>query len=214
LKGEIMKWKPAVGTLLFVAALFVAGSEMLGPVWSIALLLIGVGAAWLLVPGFWRSVFYGAVGGVVAGLLVLGPGLRLAMRVVAILDPTRRNEFTIGGTMFIIIGIGAIFGGIFGAIGGLARRGLGSSLRVAGLVPALLVGLLIGLDSELRSEIIELGAGPWFNAPMFAAVALGYGALWSVVVSRLESRSLRKKPRHEIAENATMTVSNPMGLEI
>lgn len=209
-----MRWKPAVGTLLFVAALFVAGSEQLGPVWSIALLLIGVGAAWLLVPGFWRNVFYGALGGVVAGLLVLGPGLRLAMRVVAILDPTRRNEFTIGGTMFIIIGIGAIFGGIFGVVGNLARRGLGISLRGAGLVPALLVGLMIGLDSELRSEIIELGAGLWVNAPMFATVALGYGAMWALVVGRLEGRSVRKKARHEFAENATMTASNPMGLEI
>ncbi len=206
-----MRWKPALGTLLFLAAIPLAGSEQLNPSWSIALLLLGAGAAWLVLSGFWRSILYGAIGGVVAGLLVLGPGLRVAMRVVAILDPIRSPEFTLGGTMFIIIGIGAIFGGIFGLFGNVARHGFGIPLRVAGVFPATLVALLIGLDSELRSEIFELGIGPWLNVPMFAAVALGYGALWAFVVSRLEARSLGKKPRHEYAENATMAVSNPTG---
>jgi hypothetical protein len=209
-----MRWKPALGTLLFLAAIFVAGSEQLSSSWSIAVLLIGVGAAWLLMPGFWRNIFHGAIGGGVAGLLVLGPGLRLSMRVVAILDPIRSPEFTLGGTLFIIVGIGVMMGGIFGSFGNVARRGFGIPLRVAGMVPALLVALMIGLDTELRREIIELGAGAWLNVPMFAAVALGYGALWALVVTRLEARGARKKPRHEFAENATMTVSNPMGLEI
>lgn len=209
-----MRLKPALGTLLFLAAIPLAGSEQLGPVWSIAVLVIGVGAAWLLIPGFWRSIFHGAIGGVVAGLLILGPGLRLAMRVVAILDPIRSPEFTVGGTLFIIVGLGAIMGGIFGLFGNVARRGFGIPLRVAGMVPALLVALMIGLDSEIRREIIELGAGAWLNVPMFAAVAVGYGALWTLVVTRLEVRGVEKKARHEFAENATMTVSNPMGLRI
>lgn len=209
-----MRWKPALGTVLLVAAILLAGSEQLSSSWSIAVLLIGVRAAWYLLPGFWRSIFYGAIGGVVAGLLVLGPGLRLAMRVVAILDPIRSPEFTLGGTLFIIVGIGAIFGGIFGLFGNVARRGFGIPLRVAGVVPALLVALMIGVDTELRREIIELGAGIWVNAPMFATVALGYGAMWALVVGRLEARGVRKKARHEFAESATMTVSNPMGLEI
>ncbi len=209
-----MRWKPALGVPIFVAAILLAGSEQLGSLWSIAVLLIGVGAAWYFMPGFWRIIFQGAVGGVVAGLLVLGPGLRLAMRVVAILDPVRSPEFSFGGTMFIIVGIGAIFGGIFGLFGNVARRGFGIPLRFAGIVPALLVALMIGVDTELRREIIELGAGLWVNAPMFATVALGYGAMWALVVGRLEARSVRKKARHEFAENATMTASNPMGLEI
>lgn len=209
-----MRWKPALGALLFLAATFVAGSERLNPTWSIAVFLIGVGAAWLLVPGFWRSNLHGAIGGLVAGLLVLGPGLRLSMWVVAILDPIRSPEFTLDGTMFIIIGVGGMVGGIFGLFGNMARRGFGIPQRAAGIVPALLVALMIGLDTELRGEIIELGAGPWLNVPMLGAVALGYGALWALVITRLEARSVRKKARHEYAENATMTVSNPMGLEI
>ena len=209
-----MRWKPALGALLFLAAIPVAGSEQLGPAWSMAAFLIGIGAAWLLIPGFWRSSLHGAIGGMIAGLLVLGPGLRIAMRVVAIFDPIRSPEFTVGGTMFIIVFIGVILGGIFGLFGNVARRGFGIPPRAAGLFPALLVMLMIGLDSELRGEIVELGAGPWLNIPMFGAVAVGYGALWTRVVTRLEMRRIEKEARHKTAESATMTVSNPIGLEI
>ena len=209
-----MRWKPALGALFFIAAIPLAVSELLGPVWSMAVILIGIGAGWLLVPGFWRSLLSGAIGGVVAGLLVLGPGLRIAMRVVAILDPVRSPEFTVGGTMFIIVGVGVMMGGIFGVIGNIARVGFNIPSRGAGLVPAVLVMLLIGLDSELRSEIVELGAGPWLNIPMFGAVAVGYGALWTRVVTRLERRRIEKTERHTTAEDATMTLSNPRGLEI
>ena len=209
-----MSWKPALGALLVIAAIPLAVSELLGPVWSMAVILMGIGAGWLLVPGFWRSLLTGAIGGVVAGLLVLGPGLRIAMRVVAMLDPVRTPEFTVGGTIFIIIGVGVMMGGIFGVIGNIARVGFNIPSRGAGLVPAVLVMLMIGLDSELRSEIVELGAGPWLNIPMFGAVAVGYGALWTRVVTRLERRRIEKTERHTTAEDATMTLSNPRGLEI
>ena len=209
-----MRRKPALGALLFIAALPLAVSELLGPGWSMAVVLIGIGAGWLLVPGFWRRSLYGALGGVVAGLLVLGPGLRIAMRVVAVLDPVRTPEFTVGGTMFIMIGVGVMMGGIFGVIGNIARGGFNIPSRAAGLVPAALVMLMIGLDSELRSEIVELGAGAWFNIPMFGAIAVGYGALWTRVVTRLERRRIMKTERRTAVEDATMTLSNPRGLEI
>jgi hypothetical protein len=209
-----MRWKPALGALFFIAAIPLAVSELLGPVWSMAVVLVGIGAGWLLVPGFWASSMYGAIGGVMAGLLVLGPGLRIAMRVVAIIDPVRSPEFTVGGTMFIIIGVGVVMGGIFGVIGNVARGGFNIPSGVAGLVPVLLVMLMIGLDSELRSEIVGLGAGPWLNIPMFGAVAVGYGALWTRVVTRLERRRIEKTERHTAVEDATMTLSNPRGLEI
>jgi hypothetical protein len=209
-----MRWKPQLGALLFIAAIPLAASELMSPAWSIAVFLIGIGAGWLLVPGFWHGALHGAIGGVIAGLLALGPGLRLAMRVVAILDPVRSPEFTVGGTMFIIIGVGVVMGGIFGVIGNVARGGFGIPSGAAGLVPALLVMLMIGLDSELRGEIVGLGAGPWLNIPMFGAVAVGYGALWTRVVTRLEKRRIEKTERHPAVEDATMTLSNPRGLEI
>jgi hypothetical protein len=209
-----MRWKQALGALLFIAAIPLAVSELLGPVWSIAAIVIGIGAGWLLVPGFWRSSLHGAVAGAAAGVLILGPGLRIAMRVVAILDPARSPEFTVGGTMFIIIGIGVVMGGIFGVIGNVLRGGFNVPGRGAGLIPALLVMLMIGLDSELRNEIVGLGAGPWLNIPMFGAVALAYGALWTWAVTRLEMRRFEKKAHHQSVESATMTLSNPRGLEI
>jgi hypothetical protein len=210
-----MSWKPALGALFLIAAIPLAVSELLGPVWSMAVVLIGIGAGWLLLPGFWRSSLYGAIGGVMAGLLVLGPGLRIAMRVVAIIDPVRSPEFTVGGTMFIIIiGVGVVMGAIFGVIGNIVRGGFNIPSRGAGLVPAVLVMLMLGLDSELRSEIVELGAGPWLNIPMFGAVAIGYGALWTRVVTRLERKRIEMTERHPAVEDATMTPSNPRGLEI
>jgi hypothetical protein len=209
-----MRWKQALGALLFLAAIPVAGSEQLNAAWSMVVFFIGIGAGWLLIPGLWRSLLHGAIGGVIGGLLVLGPGLRVAMRVVAVVDPIRSTEFTVGGTVFIIVFIGGIMGGICGLFGNVARRGFGIPPRAAGLFPALLVMLMIGRDSELRGEIVELGAGPWLNIPMFGAVVLGYGALWTRLVTRLELRRVAKEARHGTAESATMTVSNPIGLEI
>ncbi|MGH8928896.1 MAG: hypothetical protein ACRDWH_11130 [Acidimicrobiia bacterium] len=149
--------------------------------------------------------------GAVAGLLVLGPGLRLAMRVVAILDPIRPQEFSVEGTLFILIGIGAMFGGVFGVIGSISRVGFGLPTRAAGSIPAVLVGVMIGLDSELRSEIVELGAGPWLNIPMFAAVAIAYGLAWTGFMTRFERRHLAKMQRQSTVEGATMTVANLRG---
>jgi hypothetical protein len=204
------RWVSALGALIFIAALPLAGSELLGPVGSIAMVIVGLGAGWLLISRFWRSVLFGAIGGVIAGLLVLGPGLRLAMRVVAIVDPVRSPEFTIGGTMFIIIGIGAVMGGIFGVVGSVVGRGLDLPTGTAGLIPAVLVMTLIGLDSELRNEILDLGIGPWLNIPMFGAVAIGYGAVWALAVARLE-RGRLAETRQETSEGATMTLSNQRG---
>lgn len=207
-----MRWKPILGALLFITAMVLAVSELLGPAWSISAFIIGIGVGRLLVPGFWRSAAHGAIGGMAAGLLVLGPGLRIAMRVVAILDPVRTAEFTLDGTMFIIF-LGVTMGGILGVIGNIARSGWSIPSAAAGLVPALLVILMIGLESELRREIVELGIGPWLNIPMFGAVALGYGALWTRVVARLELRRVEKGARDKTAESATMLVTNRRGGE-
>jgi hypothetical protein len=208
-----MRWRSPLGALLFIATIPLAMSGVFDAIGSFALLAIGIGAGWVLISGFWPRLLHGAVGGVVAGLLVLGPGLRLAMRVVAVLDPVRSPEFTIDGTLFVLLGVGVIVGGIFGIIGNIAHRGLGIPARASGLIPALLVLVIIALDTELRNEIVELGAGPWVNIPMFTAVALAYGATWRRVVTRLERRSELRKVRHQPVEGASMAVPEPRGLE-
>lgn len=208
-----MRWKPAVGALISIAAIPLAASEVLGPVWSLAVVLVGIGAGWLLVPGFWRSSLHGAIGGVAAGLLVLGPGLRVAMRVVAIIDPVRSPEFTIDGTVFIMV-LGGMMGGTFGVVGNIVRNAFNVPSRGTSLLVAVQVMLMIGLSSELRGEIVELGAGPWLNIPMFGAVAIGYGALWIRVVTRIERRRIDGTERHSAVEDATMTLSDRRAREI
>lgn len=158
------------------------------------LILTGVGLAWWLVPRFWRSVLFGAIAGVVSGVLVLGVGLRVAMRVVAILDPFRVPEFTFGGTMFILIGIGGIFGGILGILTNLARRGfLLRSVFTAAVLPAAGAMSLLFADDEIRRELFELGSGGWLNIPMFGLVAVLYGLAVAATVTGLEERSAAKR---------------------
>jgi hypothetical protein len=154
---------------------------------------IGIALGWWLVPGFWRVALNGIIGGVIAGLIILGPGLRAAMRLVAILDPVRTPEFTLDGTMFLIVLVGGGMGGIFGVAGAMLRTGFGLRLPTAGLIPALLVMAIIAFSSDLRAELLGLGAGPWVNIPLFGGVALAYGLATMRIVSGLERRRKQRK---------------------
>lgn len=186
------------GLLLGLAvAMALATTPISGPV-AEGLVLVGVGLAWRLVPGFWRSVLYGAIGGGVSGLLILGPGLRLSMRVVAIIDPLRTPEFTVEGTMFIVIFIGGLFGGIFGIAGNLARHGLELRSKMASAtLPAMAVLAVLLTAEDLRMELFELGAGAWMNIPMFGLVSLLYGAGAIATAMRLEQRRASKPSKGE-----------------
>lgn len=184
--------------LIVSVALSVVASGVLsniygGVAWVIALVFLAAG--WRYVPGFWRTISSGALGGVIAGLLLLGPGFRLAMRVVAILEPTRAPEFTIGGTLFIVVFIGGMFGGIIAVGAALVRRGLGvSGPLTAGLMTVTIMGILL-VDSELRSEFVDLGAGPWLNIPMFGAVVVLYGLAANRVGDMVEKKGSRQQSR-------------------
>lgn len=164
-----------VGVVLLLSLpVSVAGGELsgLGEIGgAIALAALAFGA--VRMPGFFSSVFRGGVAGGIAGIAVLGVGMRLAMRVVAITDPVRATEFTIEGTLFLVL----IFGGMFGAITGVWARTSADALERPALAPVLaftaVAAMLVG-DSEVRSEFVELGAGPWVNVPMFTAVVLAY----------------------------------------
>jgi len=166
---------------------------------GVALLVIVVAAVvgWVLVPGFWRTFGVGLRAGGIAGALMLGPGFRLAMRVVAILD-IRRVEFTLGGTFFIILGVGVIFGGMVGIAAVFLRTGLAwSGWVTTGLMTASIMGLLL-VDTGLRSEFVELGAGPWMNIPMFATVTVGYGLATNRLIDRFKARSSGREAREPV----------------
>lgn len=180
--------------LVGIVAGAVLSMTSLVPLAGELLLLIGVGLGWWLVPEFWRSVLFGAIGGIVSGILVLGVGLRVAMRAVAILDPIRTPDFTLEGTMFILIGIGAMFGGLVGILANLARRGMRlNSIITAAILPAAGAMSLLLVGDETRRELFELGAGAWVNIPMFGLVAILYGIAVGVTTGVLEERAATKQ---------------------
>lgn len=180
--------------LVGIVAAVVLTRTSLVPLAGEILMLTGVGLAWWLVPRFWRSVLFGAIAGVVSGVLVLGVGLRVAMRVVAILDPFRVPEFTFGGTMFILIGIGGIFGGILGILTNLARRGFRlRTVFTSAVLPAAGAISLLLADDEIRRELFDLGAGAWVNIPMFSVVSILFGVAVAAVAMALEDRSVAKR---------------------
>ncbi|HUP17874.1 MAG TPA: hypothetical protein VM848_17730 [Acidimicrobiia bacterium] len=200
---ERMTWRPGRtplqrGLLLGLAvASVLATTPIVGPGAGV-LVLVGAGLAWWLVPRFWSGVLYGAIGGVVSGLLILGPGLRLAMRVVALIDPLRSPEFTMEGTMFIVIFVGGFFGSIFGIAGNLARRGLElRSIMASAIVPAVAVLAVLLTTEELRMELFDLGAGARMNIPMFGMVSLLYGVGAMATAMRLQERRASKPPAGE-----------------
>ena len=158
------------------AAIFV-GDLLLGPVGALAIVIAGVVIGWKYVPGFWRTLFRAAIAGGLAGVLVLGPGYRLAMRIVAILDDATTPEFTIEGTAFLNIGIGAMFGAITTTWVTIMTKTFAARRFVAVTV---LTGVVVGtlfVNSEVFRELTELGAGPILNVPMFLGVTIAWAWL-------------------------------------
>lgn len=184
-----MSWKAKTAASAVLLASYVGTNDLLMAELGLALLLVAAIAAWRYVDGFWRIVVAGFVGGAVAGLLILGPGFRLAMRMVAIMDPVHPEEFTFGGTLFIIVGIGAILGGIQGLTAHLARRafGIDSSVLAGTVLAALLMIMLAFFSGDLSEELFELGISPWINIPLFGLITLGYGIAAMAIAAKAET---------------------------
>lgn len=163
-----------------------AGEMIVGPFGAMAIIAIGGVLGWRLVPGFFRILFRAAIAGGLAGILVLGPGYRLAMRVVAVLDEATTPEFTIEGTLFLIVGIGAVFGGITTAWVTIITRTFDVRRWVAvSALTSIAAGILF-VDSEVFSELTDLGLGAFVNVPMFLGVTVAWASLadrWARPVS-------------------------------
>lgn len=132
-----------------------------------------------------RLVVSGLVGGGVAGLIALGAGSRLAMRVVALTGG--RREVSIDGTMFLLIA-----GAMLGAMIGLTLAGLLRLWRARGLVVGTVLmvsfGSLLLLGSDTRQELSHEGLGLWLNLPMFLGPFLLYGVLAVRSIRGVETR--------------------------
>lgn len=196
-----MKWSErlAAGAVPVAAAAAMLG--VFTPAIGLPLLAVSILAAWRWVPRFWRMAGAGLAGGVVAGVLVLGPAMRVAMRMVAVMDPNQTPEFTLGGTMFIIVGIGAIMGGVGAGSFYLLRH-------AAGIRSAVLAGTALGVwftsqlvffSGDISDEIFELGLGGWVNIPLFGLISVAYGiaafafADWLLSKTSKTRRSEREK---------------------
>ncbi len=188
-----MTWQGRLAALGAIAALFLAMGDVLAPAIALPLLALTVGLAWRFTQGFWKTVAFGLAGGVIAGALIMGPGFRLAMRVVAIMDSATTPEFSVEGTGFIVIGIGGIMGGVLGIVGNLIRRLVPiRSVVAAGVVLAGMTMSMLLLDSGLREEFVELGAGAWVNVPMFGIFVLGYGMAAMAIAEYMERRTANR----------------------
>ncbi len=132
-----------------------------------------------------RLVISGALGGGLVGLFVLGGGLRLAMRIVALLGA--RREVTVGGTLFLLVG-GAMAGAILGISIAAAHRAWDAPGRVPGLVIGFALYGMMLLSPEAFEELLHDGAGGWVNFPLFLIPILGYGLAANWLIRRIERR--------------------------
>ncbi len=154
-------------------------------------------AAWKMIPGFWGIAGRSLLAGVISGVLVLGPGLRLAMRTVAIADPNTTPEFTLGGTIAIIVLIGGILGSIYSVVAVFAREGFSIGKTAAsGVVALALLGFIMA-NPDLRSEIIHLGFGGWVNVPMFGFIGFAHGWVSLSLYDHLSKTSVHGTPAIE-----------------
>lgn len=179
---------------LATAGVLIAGLSMgdiLAPPWGLLVVLTLVILLWRMHDGFLKTLVGGLVGGAAAGILILGPGFRVAMRAVALMDQARPEEFTVGGTLFIVVGIGAVLGGLSGAIVNLVRKAFGIRSAVVGglmLATTVMVNLTF-FSGDVSRELFDLGISPWINIPLFSVVALGYG-IAAMAIAELAERAM------------------------
>jgi hypothetical protein len=140
--------------------------------------------------------------GVVSGVLVLGLGLRLMMRVAAAVSPESAQgrltdadevvgEVTLGGTMFLVLGVGVLGGMVATAAWVVLRRWLPERSVVAGLVVAAVgAGLLARpsglIDPDNRDFVIL--SPTWLPLLMSVAVVLAFGVSFAVLADRWSTR--------------------------
>ncbi len=203
---------------LAIGALLIGGLPLtvLGPivgennpgltfVFAVALLLM-LGFALVYVRRIPRLVLSGLIGGGLAGLIILGGGSRLAMRIVSLTGG--RREMTIDGTAFLLIFgafAGANLGLILAAAGRMRRYRVRSAVLVVGALGA--IGFFGLFGPEVRDEIFHEGLGVWLNAPLFLSLfpAYAWGAVRAIryLEQRLPGRAWGRRLDIPVPEPAT-----------
>lgn len=166
-----------VAVALAVPVAIALGGATGVPAVALSVVAAAVAVGWRWVPGFWYAVGRGLLAGGAAGLLVLGPGYRLAMRVVALLEPTMQPGSSVGGTVFVVVGIGGLLGALVTAWASVLARSLSLPRWGGTTVLATAASLLLLGGREQRTEIAELGAGPWANVLLFGGITVAFALL-------------------------------------
>lgn len=140
--------------------------------------------------------------GVVSGVLVLGLGLRLMMRVAAATSPESAQgrltdadevvgDVTLGGTMFLVLGVGVLGGMVSVAAWAAFRRWLPERSVLAGVVAAAVgSGMLArpsGLIDPHNRDFVILSPA-WLALLMSVAVVLAFGVSFAVLADRWAAR--------------------------
>jgi hypothetical protein len=163
-----------------------------GALFAIPLVIVLLVGGNKVLPGFWRTLGGSALAGAMAGILVLGPGLRIAMRVVAMAEPTQTPEFSVGGTVGIIVVLGAIFGSTIAVAAMFITNGFDlGRIQTALLFSLGLMGILL-VSPDLRDEIFGLGYGGWFNLSMFGFVGFLFGLVTQNFFTRLKFATIQQ----------------------
>ena len=138
------------------------------------------------------AVGVGILSGLVAGFVMAGTGGRLVMRIIALVDPETTPGFTSGGTLFLVLVVGAM-GAFLGGIGGACFVGLRRWLPGRGAWQGLIYGGVI---------VLSLG-GPFFSivdqdegfsdfepailgVALFISLGLAYAVALGATVERLK----------------------------
>jgi hypothetical protein len=147
---------------------------------------------------FLRTASLGMVAGAVAGILVLGFGGRLAMRILAatsgdhvqglLTDAEERvGEITVGGTVGLILFVG-LLGGIAGGLVYVAvRRWLPERAWVAGLLYGVLImGLARADPLDPDNTDFDILRPVWLAIVLFAVLFPLFGVVLGALAARLD----------------------------
>ena len=147
---------------------------------------------------FLRTASLGMVAGAVAGILVLGFGGRLAMRILAatsgdhvqglLTDAEERvGEITVGGTVGLILFVG-LLGGIAGGLVYVAvRRWLPERSWVAGLLYGVLImGLARADPLDPDNTDFDILRPVWLAIVLFAVLFPLFGVVLGALAERLD----------------------------
>ncbi len=138
------------------------------------------------------AIGIGILSGLIVGFLAAGTGGRIVMRIIAIADPDTVTRFTLGGTLFLLLGMG-LFGAILGGLAGLLFVAIRRWLPVPGPLKGLAFGALLLLGtgwlffSGGQDENFSDFEPPLLGVALFASLYLVYGLGVGAVVERFHS---------------------------